>query len=65
VGFVCIWRSFLRVMLNQYCLNELFDMMQSPEKVIPVFFQDVEPGHLRCIESGPFVDAFKKHLEKK
>jgi hypothetical protein len=50
---------------SKYCLNELFDMMQSPEKVIPVFFQDVEPEHLRRIESGPFVDAFKKHLEKK
>ena len=50
---------------SKYCLNELFDMMKSPEKVIPVFFQGVEPEHLRWIESGPFVDAFKKHLGKK
>ena len=50
---------------SKYCLNELFDMMKSPAKVIPVFFQDVEPGHLRWIESGPFADGFKKHLEKK
>ena len=50
---------------SKYCLNELFDMMKSPEKVIPVFFQDVEPEHLRWIESGPFADAFKKHLGKK
>jgi hypothetical protein len=50
---------------SKYCLNELCNMMQSPEKVIPVFFQGVEPEHLRRIENGPFVDAFKKHLEKK
>jgi hypothetical protein len=50
---------------SKYCLNELCDMMQSPEKVIPVFFKDVEPEHLRQIESGPFADAFEKHLEKK
>jgi hypothetical protein len=50
---------------SKYCLNELLDMMHSPKKVIPVFYQDVEPEHLRRIESGPFADAFKKHLEKK
>ena len=50
---------------SKYCLNELFDMMQIPEKVIPVFFQGVEPEHLRWIESGPFAKAFEKHLEKK
>jgi hypothetical protein len=50
---------------SKYCLNELCDMMKSPEKVIPVFFQGVEPGHLRWIESGPFAKAFEKHLEKK
>jgi hypothetical protein len=49
---------------SKYCLNELCDMMKSPEKVIPVFFQGVEPGHLRWIESGPFAKAFEKHLEK-
>jgi hypothetical protein len=50
---------------SKYCLNELFDMMKSPEKVIPVFFEGVEPGHLRLIESGPFAKAFEKHKGKK
>ena len=49
---------------SKYCLNELSDMMKSPEKVIPVFFQGVEPEHLRRIENGPFADAFKTHLGK-
>ena len=49
---------------SQYCLNELSDMMKSPEKVIPVFFQGVEPGDLRRIENGPFADAFQTHLGK-
>jgi hypothetical protein len=49
---------------SKYCLNELFDMMKSPEKVIPVFLEGVEPEHLRWIESGPFVKSFEKHKEK-
>jgi hypothetical protein len=50
---------------SKYCLNELFDMMKSHVKVIPIFFEGVEPEHLRRIEDGPFVEAFKKHKEKK
>jgi hypothetical protein len=50
---------------SKYCLNELFDMMKSPDKVIPVFFEGVEPQHLCWIESGPFAKAFEKHKEKK
>ena len=47
---------------SEYCMNELSDMMKNPEKVIPVFFEGVEPGDLRRIKNGPFADAFKKHL---
>ena len=50
---------------SKYCLNELLDMMKSPEKIIPVFFQGVEPEHLHRIESGPFAKGFEKHLERK
>jgi hypothetical protein len=50
---------------SKYCLNELFDMMESPEKVIPVFFEGVEPVDLCCIGNGPFAMAFKKHLDEK
>jgi hypothetical protein len=50
---------------SKYCLNELFDMMESPEKVIPVFFEGVEPVDLRWIENGPFAMAFEKHKEEK
>jgi len=49
---------------SKYCLNELCDMMKSSATVIPVFFKDIEPGHLRWIEDGPFAEAFQKHSKK-
>jgi hypothetical protein len=48
---------------SKYCLNELCDMLESRKPLIPVFY-NVEPQNLRCIEVGPFANAFNEHLEK-
>ncbi|KAG0504140.1 hypothetical protein KC19_N017000 [Ceratodon purpureus] len=49
---------------SKYCLTELVDMLRSGKPVIPVYYE-VEPGHLRWVENGPFEEAFKKHKSKR
>lgn len=48
---------------SKYCLQELLDMLQSNQVILPVFY-DVEPQHLRQIESGPFAKGFQKHRRR-
>jgi hypothetical protein len=43
-----------------YCLEELWGMLQTKNVILPVFY-DVNPEHLRCIDSGPFAEGFRKH----
>ena len=49
---------------SKYCLNELVAMIRSGKPVIPVFY-DVEPTHVRWVESGSFAKAFEKHKLKR
>ena len=46
-----------------YCLDELCAMLKSGRRIIPVFY-DVDPGHLRRPEVGPYREAFKKHQDR-
>ena len=48
---------------SKYCLTELVAMMRSGKPVVPVFY-DVEPVDLRCVENGPFAEAFEDHKLK-
>ncbi|KAH9288819.1 hypothetical protein KI387_032936 [Taxus chinensis] len=54
---------------SPWCLAELVLMLQSPSKIIPVFY-DVQPWELRHIENGVYGEAFTvyekkgRHLDK-
>lgn len=45
---------------SKYCLGELWNMLQTRNIILPVFY-GVSPEHLRRIDSGPFAEGFRKH----
>ncbi|GLJ44460.1 hypothetical protein SUGI_0932860 [Cryptomeria japonica] len=51
---------------SPWCLEELFFMLKTGAKIIPVFYY-VEPTDLRYVaqRKGIYVDAFKKHEKKR
>lgn len=46
---------------SKYCLQELWDMLQTKKVILPVFY-DVQPKDLKDIDHGPYAEAFRKHL---
>jgi hypothetical protein len=45
---------------SDYCLDELFAMLESEKFIIPVFY-DVSPNDLYCkLHNGPYTKAFRK-----
>jgi hypothetical protein len=46
---------------SDYCLDELYAMLESGKLIIPVFY-DVSPGVLRCEDpDGPYTKALEIH----
>ncbi|KAG0575948.1 hypothetical protein KC19_5G042800 [Ceratodon purpureus] len=45
---------------SKYCLQELWDMLQTKKVILPVFY-DVQPKDLKDIDHGPYAKAFQKH----
>ncbi|KAH9290046.1 hypothetical protein KI387_034163, partial [Taxus chinensis] len=48
---------------SAWCLAELYLMLETDAKIIPVFY-DVSPSNLRFIEKGVYAQAFAKYEEK-
>jgi hypothetical protein len=49
---------------SKYCLNELCDMMKSPEKVIPVFFKALSLGIFVGLKADPLLRLLKNTWKK-